>query len=120
MKKINLTLATMTVATLIGCGGSGSSSPSNGAASDQFKIQTVEYTLNGSNLPSCPNASSISTIKAKNDDDIGIQNCTWFCGLYEGASTPISVLLTFQQDGKDGVWEFDQEVVSTAPGLCHN
>ena len=105
----------MTAVTLIGCGGGGS-----GSSSDSYKIQTVEYTLNGSNLPSCPNASHITTLKAKNDDDIGIQHCTWFCGLYEGASSPMTVGLSFQQYGKDGVWEFDQEVVSTASGLCHN
>jgi len=119
MKKFNLTLVAMTAVTLIGCGGGGSGSSSNGAASDQFKIQTVEYTLNGTNPPSCPNASRVTTSKAKNDGDIGSQSCTWFCGSYEGAS-PITVGLSFIQYGKDGVWEFDQDIVTTAPGQCHN
>ena len=120
MKKINLTMATMAAVTLIGCGGGGSSSSSNnGVASDPYKIQTVGYTLNGSNLPSCPNASHITTLKAQNNDDFGTHSCMWICGSYEGAS-PITVSLDFKQDGKDSAWEFDLDVVMTAPGQCHN
>ena len=118
MKKLNLTMATMAAVILIGCGGGGSSS-NNAATSDPYKIQTVGYTLNGSNLPSCPNASNITTLKAQNNDDFGIHSCMWMCGSYEGAS-PITVSLSFQQYGKDDVWEFDHDVVMTAQGQCHN
>ena len=114
MKKLNLILVIMTAVTLIGCGGGGS-----GSSSDSYKIQTVEYTLNGSNLPSCPNASRITTSKAQNDDDIGVHICMWNCGSYEGVS-PITASLSFAQYGKDGVWEFYEDIVTTAPGQCHN
>jgi hypothetical protein len=115
MKKLNLTLATMAAVTLIGCGGGGG----GGGSSDLYKTQTVSYTLNGSNLPTCPNAGHITSSKAQNGDDIGVQQCMWYCGSYQGAS-PVTVSLTFIQNGKDGVWAFDGETIMTAPQQCHN
>ena len=124
MKKLTLTLATFSTLALIGCGGGGGGSSSDGTAgggapSDQFKIQKVSYTLNGSTPPTCPNASTISTVNPQKEDGIGIQNCIWTCGDYEGAN-PISVGLFFEQHGKNGIWEFNMDVVSTAPQQCHN
>jgi len=123
MKKLTLTLATLSTLALIGCGGGGGSSSdgtaAGGAPSDQFKIQKVSYTLNGNTPPTCPNASSVTTSKAQNENDIGIHMCSWICGDYEGAN-PVLVIFTFSQDGKNSVWEFDRETVSTAPQQCHN
>jgi len=115
MQKLNLTLAAVATLALIGCGGGSSSN--SGSSNDGFKIYKVEYSLNGTNLPSCPNAH-ITTTPAQNNSDIGIQNCTWICGDYQGSTMAVS--LSFQQNGKNGIWEFDGEVLQTAPAQCHN
>ena len=114
MKKFMLTLAILSTLALIGCGGGG-----GGTSSDQFKTQKVSYSLNGSTPPTCPNATRISTVKAQKENDIGIHDCLWICGDYEGAS-PLTVGLSFQQHGKNAAWEFADDVVTTAPQQCHN
>ena len=117
MKKLTLTLATLSTLALIGCGGSTSSSNSgtnsDGTAKDPQKIEKVEYTLNGSEQPICHNASHKSGISSSSTS----MSCQWICGEYEGAS-PVHVLLSFEKIG--GIWEFDDDYVSTSPvGFCH-
>jgi len=116
MKTIHKTLVVTATLILAGCGGGGSSS-NNASSNDPSKIYKVEYTLNGSSLPTCPNAYDITTLPAQDEQDIGIHYCTWLCGDYQGSV--MTVLLSFQQDGKNGIWEFDGEVLSTPPAECH-
>ena len=112
MKKVSLILLTSTFL-VIGCGGSGGSSSgtnADGTVQDQTKIQNVEYTLNGSDIPTCKNASYIASSKAHTSDDIGVYQCIWSCGSYEGAS-PVTVHLDFIQYGNTGAWEFNSDTV---------
>jgi len=109
----------------MGCGGGGGSSsgsannnPTNGT-NDPYKIVDVTYKLNGSAPVSCPGAYNISITRAQNSNDLGIQDCFWLCGSYQGAS-PVTVGLSFQQNGKDTPWEFESETIMTAPNQCHN
>jgi len=113
MNKLYINLLTVSAVAIMGCGGGSSSSSSD----DGFKIHKVAYTLNGTKPPTCPNAR-VTLVKAQKDDDIGIQDCIWLCGDYEGSIQ--TVLLSFQQNGKNGIWEFDNELVSTKPTQCHN
>jgi len=119
MKKLHIALATAVTLALSGCGGGGGSSSggggtkSDGTASDPYKIQKVEYTLNGSELPSC-NKPYIMTGIGSNSKNMA---CAWICGEYEGAS-PVQVYLYFDKVG--GIWEFDFDYVSTALPQCHN
>jgi len=106
---------------IIGCGGSTSTKSatnSDGTAKDPYKIVKATYSLNGSNLPTCNKPGYIFTSKAQKETDIGSLSCMWLCAEYEGAK-PISVTLGFYQDGKNGVWEFESEFLSTAPANCH-
>ena len=86
---------------------------------DNYLTVPATYTLNGNNLPSCPNAYRITTIKAQKENDFGIHQCLWLCASYEGAS-PTAVMLSFQQQGKNTPWDFDDAVTTTAPQQCHN
>ncbi len=115
MKKLNLTVATMATIVLVGCGGGGGSSS---GASDAFKIENVEYTITDNKII-CNKPYSQTISKAQRSDDYGVAFCTWLCGSYEGAN-PVSVSLTFVQDGKDAPWTFDSDSVSTASDQCHN
>ena len=106
---------------IIGCGGSTSTKSatnSDGSAKDPYKIVKATYSLNGSNLPTCNKPGYIFTSKAQKETDKGGFDCTWLCAEYEGAK-PISVTLSFDQNGKNGVWEFEDEFLSTAPAECH-
>ena len=124
---LKLTMSSMMVLTLIGCGGGGGSTGNNNSSNnpvgngnnDPYKIVPVSYTLNGSEAPSCPGAYDVSVSKAQTDNGYGMTQCTWLCGEYEGAK-PVVVVLSFEQDGKDAPWTFDRDLVSTAPAQCHN
>ena len=116
MKQNYSILAIIAAIILTGCGSNGGQ-PANGASNDPFKIQKVEYTLRGSKPPLCKNASDVTTSTAKNDDDLGYQSCSWYCGEYEGSMKSVS--LSFVQDGKNGIWKFDDDIVSTPSSLCH-
>lgn len=126
MKILHITLATVATLALLGCGGGGGSTTNNPltggetpTANDDYLIVPATYTLNGSMLPSCPNAYSITTLKAQKEDDFGIHGCLWLCASYEGAS-PTAVKLNFVQQGKDSPWDFDDAVTTTAHSQCHN
>jgi len=123
-----LTITSIAAFTLIGCGGGGGGSTGNNNGSnnpvgngnnDPYKIVPVSYSLNGSEAPSCPDAYRVTIVKAQKADDIGVASCFWLCGQYEGAR-PVSVQLTFQQNGKGSSWQFDSDVIITAPDQCHN
>jgi len=101
---------------IAGCNDAGEHSKGDNA--DPYKIVKVSYKLNGSEPVSCPDAYDISTLKAQKSDDIGIQKCTWLCGSYQGES-PVTVILQFEQDGKDSSWEFSNDFIKTAPNNCH-
>lgn len=110
-------LAILSTLTLVGCGGGSSSSSSsnedNGTPSDPFKTVKVEYTLNGSDQPTCHNAYQRSGIESNSV----YMRCTWICAEYEGAS-PVTVGLSFEKIG--GIWEFEEDTVITGPSNCHN
>ena len=122
MNKILLTVVSASLFTLVGCGTSTSSKSSklnpDGTATDSFKIEKVGYTLDGSKLPKCTKPAKMTTTKTTNSE-VGIHQCVWFCGEYEGAR-PVSVTLSFLQLGKNENWKFDGETVTTAPDQCHN
>ena len=120
MKKLGLISFAVSALLLTACGGGGSGSSSNKGqnsntlASDPSKIYNVEYTLNGSNHPTCHNAAHITGLQSSSTD----MTCQWICGSYEGAS-PIHVLLSFKKIGD--AWEFDRDLVMTSPAnYCHN
>jgi len=122
MKKITLSIVALSTLVLIGCGGGGGSSAStsgsSAAATDPYKIQEVSYKIeNNQIICNKPYHQSIS--KAQRADDYGTSSCIWICGSYEGAK-PVSVSLSFIQNGKDAPWMFDGDGVSTAPAQCHN
>ncbi len=109
----SIVLAAVSVA-FIGCGGGSSS-----GKKDPYKIVKVGYKLNGSAAPSCPTAFQTTVSKAQKANGIGYATCTWICGEYEGGK-PLSVVLSFTQDGKDLPWKFEGDTVQTAPSKCHN
>ena len=114
MKRLNILLATVGMALLLGCGGGGSGGSSSAQGpNDEYKIQKVEYTLNGASHPTCHNASHKSGIESNSE----YMTCQWFCGEYEGAS-PVHVLLSFEKIG--GIWEFEDDSVMTTTLPCHN
>ena len=114
MKKLNLAIATVATLALIGCGGGGGgSSSSNGTSSDAWKTQKVSYTLNGSNHPTCNKPYHMSGIESNSER----MSCMWLCGEYEGAR-PVTVSLRFEKVG--GVWELENDSVSTANERCHD
>ena len=103
MKKLTLSMLTVATLALIGCRGDGGSSSTptdngNTPPDDNYLTVPATYTLNGSNLPSCPNTYSI--IKAQKENDFDIHQCLWLCASYEGASHT-AVMLSFQQQGKN-------------------
>jgi len=112
MKKLNFVLLVAVSAIVAGCGGSSATS------SDEFKIEKVEYSIENNQI-TCNKPSSQTISKAQRNDDYGVAFCTWLCGSYEGAS-PVTVRLTFVQDGKDAPWTFDSDTISTASEMCHN
>lgn len=118
MKKTSLSVITLAAFALIGCGGGGGSSSGTSAASDAFKTEKVEYRIENNQII-CNKPSSQTISKAQQSHDIGVASCTWICGSYEGAN-PITVKLTFIQDGKDAPWTFDGDTLITAPAQCHN
>ena len=124
---LKLTISSIAALTLIGCGGGGgstgnsnsSNNPAGNGNKDPYKIVPVSYTLNGSEAPSCPGAYHVSVFKAQKADGYGTASCVWLCGEYEGAK-PVTVVLSFEQDGKDAPWTFERDGVQTAPEQCHN
>jgi len=106
---------------IIGCGENTSTKSAanpNGSAKDPYKIVKATYSLNGSSLPTCNKPGYVFISKAQKETDTGSFNCIWLCAEYEGAK-PISVTLSFYQNGKNNVWEFEDEFLSTAPTKCH-
>lgn len=122
MNKILLTLVGASLFALVGCGTSTSTKNTklnaDGTARDSFKIEKVGYTLDGSKLPQCTNPAKMTTTKTTTSN-VGIHQCVWFCGEYEGGR-PVSVTLSFLQLGKNENWKFDGETVTTAPDQCHD
>ena len=105
---------------IVGCGAvSTSDTNADGSAKDPHKIVPVSYTLNGSSFPTCNKPAIITAGEAQDEDDTGVVLCRWICGDYAGEK-PVIVVLSFIQDGKGEVWEFNDEVISPPSQECHN
>ena len=103
---------------LNGCGGGSGTTNTplgqyEGDLYRDFRIQKVEYTLNGKNTPICKNVYSQSGL----EKSALRSSCTWICGDYQGAS-PIAVVLKFEREDANSVWAFDSEFLSTASSTC--
>ncbi|MCF6245288.1 MAG: hypothetical protein L3J43_09660 [Sulfurovum sp.] len=114
---IKTTIAlTTTLLILNGCGGGGTNTPLGQVEGDlykDFRIQKVEYELNGKNTPICKNVGQQTGL----EKSALRSTCTWICGDYQGAS-PIAVLLAFEREDANSVWQFEREHLSTASSAC--